>query len=84
MKQKMILRNFKLHMQTSQNVLHLGTSYIILKISWKKTQKKNRAVWTEERREKRKERMSEIWRERKTEGSNWNERRAERLIRNNN
>ena len=33
----MILRNFKLRRKTSQSVLHLGTSYIILKVS-----KKNR------------------------------------------
>ena len=32
MNHKMIL-NFKLHMKTSQNALHLGTSYIILKVS---------------------------------------------------
>ena len=36
-KRKMIFRNFKLHRKTSQSVLHLGTSYIILKVS-----KKNR------------------------------------------
>ena len=35
-KQKMILRNFKLHMRTSQNVLHLGTNYIVLKVSKEK------------------------------------------------
>ena len=33
MKQKMISRNFKLHMKTSQSVLHLRISYIILKVS---------------------------------------------------
>ena len=33
----MIFRNFKLHRKTSQSVLHLGTSYIVLKVS-----KKNR------------------------------------------
>ena len=35
MKRKMIL-NFKLHMKTTQNVLHLGTGYINLKVSRRK------------------------------------------------
>ena len=48
-----------------------GTSYIILKVSRKK-QKKTGALWTEETRNRLKE--WEIWRERKTEGSNWNKR----------
>ena len=68
MKQKLKLRNFKLHMKKSQSVLHLGTTYIILKVSKRKTEKKTEAVWTEERRKKHKERMREIWRERKKDG----------------
>ena len=62
MKQKMILRNFKLYMKTSQNVLHLGTSCIILKVSKEILEG---TVWSEERREKHMERMREIWKERK-------------------
>ena len=34
-----------------------------------KPRRKTGTVWTEERREKHKERMREIWRERKKEGS---------------
>ena len=64
----MILRNLKLHMKTSQSVLHLGPSYIILKVS-KKSRRETGAVWTEERIKKNKEIMREIWRERKKEGS---------------
>ena len=40
MKLKMILRNFKLHMKTSQNALHLVTSYIMLKVSRKNPEEK--------------------------------------------
>ena len=68
MKLKMILKNFKLQVKISQSVLHLGTSYIILKVSKKKPRRKTGAAWTEKRREKHKERMREIWRERKKEG----------------
>ena len=50
-------------MQTSQSVLHSGTSYINLKVS-KKNRRETGAVWIEERREKHEERMGEIWRER--------------------
>ena len=35
----------------------------------KSREKKTGAVWTEKRREKHKQRMREIWRERKKEGS---------------
>ena len=50
-------------------ITHLGTSYKILKVSKKNPRRKTGAVWTEERREKHKERIREIWRERKKEGS---------------
>ena len=63
----MILRKFIFHMETSQSVLHLGTSFIILKVSKKNPRRKTGAVWTEERREKRKVRMRKTWRERKKE-----------------
>ena len=51
MKRKMIIMNIKLglHMKTSQIVLHLGTSYIILKVSRKKPRRNTGAVWTEEK-----------------------------------
>ena len=68
-KRKMILRNFKLHRKTSQSVLHSGTSDIILKVSKKNREKKKGTAWTEERRGKHKERVREIWRERKKEGN---------------
>ena len=34
-KRKTILRNFKLRRKTSESILHLGTSYILLKVSKK-------------------------------------------------
>ena len=45
-----------------------------------KLRRKTGDVWTEERREKHKERMREIWRERKKEGSSSNKRSPQWLI----
>ena len=58
----MILRNFKLHKKTSQSVLHNFKGF------QEKPRRKIGATSTEERREKHKERMREIWRGRKKEG----------------
>ena len=55
----MILRNFK----SLRNKLHNFKGF------QEKPRRKTGAAWTEERREKKnKERMREIWRERKKEG----------------
>ena len=61
----MILRSFKIHMMTSQRVLHLGTSYIILKVSKKNREEKQELFGLRKGEKKHKERMREIWRKRK-------------------
>ena len=66
-KRKMIVRNFKLHMKALQSVLHLGTSYIILKVS-KKNQEGKHELLGLRKGEKNTKKEREIWRERKKEG----------------
>ena len=62
MKQKMILRNFKLHIKTPQKVFHLETSYVILKVSRKNPEEKH------ERLDRGKERETQGRNERDMEG----------------
>ena len=52
------MRNFKLHTKISQSVLHLGTSYIILKVSKKNREEKQELFGL--RREKHYECMREV------------------------
>ena len=60
---------FKLHVKTSKNVLHLGTSYIIFKVSKKSSEETQELFGLRKgEREKHKERTREILRERKKKG----------------
>lgn len=67
------INNFKeFHtIQRAQKMTFCGIQMILMKVPSKgfheKPQKKSGARWTEERREKHRERMKEIWEERKNE-----------------
>ena len=63
----MTLSNFKLHMKTSQNVFHLGTSYIILK-GFRKNREEKQELFGLRKGETETQRMNERDKEGKEKG----------------
>ena len=78
----MILRNFKLQRKTSHSVLYLGTSYIILKVSGKTREGKQELLGLRKGEKKsRKEWERYGGKGKRKEGSSWNKRSPQWLIR---
>ena len=68
MKRKIILIEFQITQEDMTERTPLRRKLHNFKGFQEKPRRKTGAAWTEERREKHKERMREIWRERKKEG----------------